>query len=51
MPSQAREYAATLYATLHNLDRECLDWIAVENPPDTGEWAGVRDRLKRASTA
>lgn len=50
MPSQAREYAAVIYATLHNLDGECLDWIAVETPPDTGEWAGVRDRLTRAST-
>jgi L-threonylcarbamoyladenylate synthase len=51
MPTQAREYAAVIYATLHNLDGEYLDWIAVEIPPDTGEWAGVRDRLKRASTS
>ncbi|HPT26479.1 MAG TPA: L-threonylcarbamoyladenylate synthase [Bryobacteraceae bacterium] len=50
MPSLAREYAAILYATLHNLDQQRLDWIAVETPPDTEEWAGVRDRLKRAST-
>jgi len=49
MPSQAREYAAVIYATLHNLDGEDLDWIAVETPPDTEEWAGIRDRLKRAS--
>ncbi len=50
MPSHAREYAAVIYATLHNLDGECLDWIAVEIPPDTDEWAGVRDRLKRAES-
>jgi L-threonylcarbamoyladenylate synthase len=48
MPRTAREYAAVLYATLHALDAEGLDWIAVEMPPDTPEWAGVRDRLTRA---
>ena len=50
MPTSARDYAAVLYMTLHNLDSEGLDWIAVEWPPDTGEWAGIRDRLKRASS-
>jgi L-threonylcarbamoyladenylate synthase len=25
------------------------DWIAVERPPDTPEWAGVLDRLRRAA--
>ncbi|MBA3975642.1 MAG: threonylcarbamoyl-AMP synthase [Candidatus Solibacter sp.] len=49
MPAAARGYAAVLYLTLHNLDSEGLDWIAVEYPPDTDEWAGIRDRLKRAS--
>jgi L-threonylcarbamoyladenylate synthase len=42
------EYAAGLYETLHRMDREGLDWIAVEMPPDTEEWAAVRDRLVRA---
>jgi L-threonylcarbamoyladenylate synthase len=41
-------YAARLYETLHRLDEEGLDWIAVERPPDTPEWAGVLDRLMRA---
>ena len=27
-----------------------LDWIAVERPPATPEWAGVLDRLTRAAT-
>jgi L-threonylcarbamoyladenylate synthase len=49
MPATPREYAAALYAKLHELDARRLDWIAVELPPDTPEWAGVRDRLKRAS--
>jgi L-threonylcarbamoyladenylate synthase len=51
MPADARTYAAALYKTLHRLDSEGLDWIAVEIPPDTPEWAGVRDRLRRACEA
>ena len=43
------EYAARLYDTLHELDRQSLDWIAVEPPPDDPAWAGVADRLKRAA--
>jgi L-threonylcarbamoyladenylate synthase len=50
MPAAARDYAAVLYMTLHNLDAGGLDWIAVEWPPDTPEWAGIRDRLTRASS-
>jgi L-threonylcarbamoyladenylate synthase len=49
MPSDARAYAAVLYETLHRLDAEQRDWIAVELPPDTAEWAGVLDRLRRAA--
>jgi len=44
-----RAYAAALYETLHRLDRQGFDWIAVERPPDTPEWAGVLDRLQRAA--
>jgi L-threonylcarbamoyladenylate synthase len=49
MPADPRAYAAALYDTLHRLDREGLAWIAVEPPPDTPEWAGVLDRLRRAA--
>lgn len=49
MPSEPRDYAAALYDMLHRLDGEGLDWIAVEMPPETPEWAGVRDRLQRAA--
>lgn len=49
LPSDPRDAAAQLYATLHELDEMNYDWIAVELPPDTPEWAGVRDRLKRAA--
>jgi L-threonylcarbamoyladenylate synthase len=50
MPADPRGYAALLYGTLHRLDEEGLDWIAVEAPPETPPWAGVRDRLRRAAT-
>ena len=42
-------YARELYRTLHELDREGLDFIAVEPLPDGDGWAGVRDRLRRAA--
>ena len=49
MPPNPLGYAAVLYDTLHRLDAEGLDWIAVERPPETPEWAGVLDRLRRAA--
>lgn len=49
MPGQPAAYAAQLYRQLHELDREGLDWIAVEFPPESREWAAVRDRLTRAA--
>jgi len=48
MPAEAGAYGALLYDTLHQLDREGWDWIAVERPPEGGEWAAIRDRLERA---
>jgi L-threonylcarbamoyladenylate synthase len=49
MPVGAASYAARLYAVLHELDAENLPWIAVELPPETPEWAAIRDRLMRAA--
>jgi L-threonylcarbamoyladenylate synthase len=49
MPADPAAYAASLYEMLHRLDREGWDWIAVERPPETPEWAGVLDRLRRAA--
>lgn len=49
MPADPGEYAAILYRTLHSLDAQGFDWIAVELPPDWPEWAAVRDRLTRAA--
>lgn len=49
MPEQSEAYASQLYGLLHDLDRRGFDWIAVELPPDTREWAAIRDRLTRAA--
>ena len=49
MPADPAGYAAALYDTLHRLDAEHQDWIAVEKPPDAPEWAGILDRLRRAA--
>ena len=49
MPAEPSAYASVLYETLHLLDLEGLDWIAVQRPPDGPEWAAVTDRLQRAA--
>ncbi len=49
MPADAAAYAARLYETLHALDAEGWDWIAVEQPPESAEWSPVLDRLRRAA--
>ncbi len=51
MPRDPAEYAERLYSILHDLDQEGYDWIAIEMPPDTREWTGIRDRLTRAAQA
>ncbi len=49
MSTDPAEYAKHLYRILHELDRENLDWIAIEMPPETAEWAAIRDRLVRSA--
>jgi L-threonylcarbamoyladenylate synthase len=49
MPATPEEYAAKLYAVLHELDQENWPWIGIELPPDKPEWAAIRDRLMRAA--
>ena len=49
MPADPAHYAAALYETLHAVDAGGFDWIAVEAPPDSVEWTGINDRLKRAA--
>lgn len=50
MPSDAAEYAAQLYGTLHQLDSQNYDWIAVEAPGNSPQWEAVCDRLQRAAS-
>lgn len=49
MPNDAPSFAAQLYSTLHAADGGGWDWIAIRKPPETPQWAGILDRLKRAS--
>ena len=49
MPSDADGYAAALYQTLHELDGDGHEWIAVELPPDGAAWVAIHDRLARAA--
>jgi L-threonylcarbamoyladenylate synthase len=49
MPFDAAAYAARLYAALHEMDDVGCALVFVEEVPDTPEWAGVRDRLRRAA--
>jgi L-threonylcarbamoyladenylate synthase len=48
--STAAEQAAhDLFSVLRDLDARGVLQIWVQLPPDTPEWEGVRDRLKRAA--
>ena len=50
MPEEPGAYAAALYRTLHEVDAEQWDWIAVERPPAGPSWEAIRDRLERAAS-
>jgi L-threonylcarbamoyladenylate synthase len=49
MPVTPEQYAADLYAILHEVDQAGWDRVVIELPPDRPEWAAVRDRLMRAA--
>jgi len=51
MPDDAAAAAQQLFAVLRAFDAEGVKLIWVETPPDTVEWEGVRDRLRRAAAA
>ena len=51
MPDDAAETARQLFAVLREFDDQGVQLIWVELPPDEPDWAGVRDRLHRASCA
>jgi L-threonylcarbamoyladenylate synthase len=49
MPDDAQETARQLFAVLREFDAHGVRLIWVETPPDTPQWEGVRDRLRRAA--
>ncbi len=51
MPRKPGAYAQKLYAALRELDTAGCKQILVETPPDTADWAAVRDRLQKACAA
>jgi L-threonylcarbamoyladenylate synthase len=48
-PLSATEAAHDLFTVLRDLDARGVQQIWVQQPPDTPEWEGVRDRLQRAA--
>jgi len=48
---QPQRYGHDLYANLRALDSSGCDQILAEEPPATGEWAAIRDRLTRARSS
>jgi L-threonylcarbamoyladenylate synthase len=51
MPDDAAATARELFSVMRELDDQGAHLIWVEQPPDTPEWEGVRDRLRRAAAA
>jgi L-threonylcarbamoyladenylate synthase len=49
MPHDAEAFARALYAELHRCDAAGAKLIVVEAPPETPEWLGIADRLRRAA--
>jgi L-threonylcarbamoyladenylate synthase len=49
MPKDPAAYAQRLYAALRELDGAACERILIEAPPESAEWAAVRDRLFRAT--
>jgi L-threonylcarbamoyladenylate synthase len=49
IPHDAEAYARALYGELHRCDAAGAQLIVVEAPPETAEWAGIADRLRRAA--
>src|SRR4051812_12610968 len=48
MPRDPGAYAQKLYAALREVDSAQCELILIESPPDSGPWAAVLDRLRRA---
>lgn len=51
MPATAAAAAHELFGVLREFDALGVSRILVEQPPESPDWAGVRDRLQRAAAA
>ena len=49
IPHDAEAFARAIYAELHRCDEAGAELIVVEAPPDSPEWSGIADRLRRAA--
>lgn len=49
IPHDAEAFARAIYAELHHCDENGAELIVVEALPDTPEWHGIADRLRRAA--
>ena len=49
IPHDAEAFARALYGELHRCDAAGAKLIVVEAPPETAEWSGIADRLRRAA--
>lgn len=51
VPRDAEAFARALYGELHRCDANGAALIVVETPPDSPEWQGIADRVRRAGAA
>lgn len=51
MPDDAEAAAQQLFAALRDFDAQGVNLIWVEQPPQSTDWEGVRDRLRRAAAS
>jgi L-threonylcarbamoyladenylate synthase len=49
IPHDAEAFARAIYTELHRCDAAGAGLIVVETPPESPEWAGIADRLRRAA--
>jgi L-threonylcarbamoyladenylate synthase len=49
IPHDAEAFARAIYAELHRCDEAGAGGVVVEAPPESPEWAGIADRLRRAA--
>ncbi|MGB7749148.1 MAG: L-threonylcarbamoyladenylate synthase [Verrucomicrobiia bacterium] len=49
IPHDAEAFGRAIYAELHRCDESGAELIVVEAPPESPEWSGIADRLRRAS--